>query len=131
MKCVIARRTISPQELRSIYGESVNLPETQCAIENSLAVVSASVEGEVVGFGRLVGDVGRYVYVQDLMVLPKYRGCGVGKAIMEEFHTIVRELAGSRKQILLIADDSVKSFYEKLGYEDTGRRNHLMRLQLE
>lgn len=127
---VIRRSPISSAALRSLYGASVNIEYLQVAIDKSMAVVHAAVGDEVVGFGRLVGDGSLYLYIQDLMVLPSYRDRGVGRAIMEECHNIVRELSDSRKQVLLIADDAVKAFYERLGYVDTGPRNHLMRIVL-
>jgi ribosomal protein S18 acetylase RimI-like enzyme len=78
--------------------------------------VHASFNGEVVGYGRLVGDGGLYIYIQDLIVHPKHQGQGIGNSLLEELHNIVREMKSSRRRVVLVADSGVQGFYEKAGY---------------
>jgi GNAT superfamily N-acetyltransferase len=86
-------------------------------------VVAVS-EDQVVGFaavGRVEGDadVG-LVYL--VYVLPKYWGCGVGKALMAAVIDQLREL-GVSEAVLWVLRDNQRAchFYESLGWHADGR----------
>jgi GNAT superfamily N-acetyltransferase len=54
------------------------------ALTASLAgVVARDRAGELVGMGRVVGDGGVYLYLQDVIVREPWRGRGLGTAITE------------------------------------------------
>jgi Acetyltransferase (GNAT) family. len=39
-------------------------------------------ENDIIGFGRVIGDGGIYLYIQDVIVLPEFQGQGIRKYIM-------------------------------------------------
>ncbi|WP_394325988.1 GNAT family N-acetyltransferase, partial [Methanosarcina horonobensis] len=39
-------------------------------------------ENNIIDFGRVIGDRGIYLYIQDIIVLPEFQGHGIGKHIM-------------------------------------------------
>ena len=47
------------------------------------AVVSDSISGKTVGMGRVLSDGVSDAYIQDLVILPQYRGKGIGKKLVE------------------------------------------------
>ena len=47
------------------------------------AVVIKKDEGRAIGMGRLISDGVSDAYIQDLVVLPKYRDQGIGKQLVE------------------------------------------------
>jgi ribosomal protein S18 acetylase RimI-like enzyme len=59
--------------------------------------------------------------LQAIYVLPEYQGRGVGKALWNE---IRKNFDPKRKTIVNVAIYNIKaiSFYEKLGFKDTGKR---------
>ncbi len=40
-------------------------------------------DGELIGMGRLVGDVAMYWYLQEIVVLPEYQRHGIGAQLIE------------------------------------------------
>jgi len=70
--------------------------------------------GKAVGMGRAISDGVSDAYIQDLVVLPGYRGRGIGKAIL------LRILEACRERgigwIALIAEGGSGDFYRGLGF---------------
>jgi len=67
-----------------------------------------------VGMGRMISDGASDGYIQDVVVLPEYRGKGIGSSIISE---LVRN--GKEKGLVwigLIAEKGTSSFYERLGF---------------
>lgn len=87
------------------------------AVSNSLFTLTAHRGEEVIGFLRAVGDGLTIVYIQDIIVLDKFRRQGVGsellKRTLEKFKNV--------RQILLLTDEQKDtiSFYESAGLRQT------------
>jgi len=90
--------------------------EIGALIRGSLVFVVAvdRATGKTVGMGRAISDGVSDAYIQDLVVLPEYRGRGIGKAILR------RILAACRKKgiswIGLIAEGGTGDFYRPHGF---------------
>ncbi|WP_220681362.1 GNAT family N-acetyltransferase [Methanofollis formosanus] len=83
-------------------------------IEGSFCFVVAVDDTRAVGMGRAISDGCSDAYLQDIIVLPEYRGHGIGDAIVEalvEFCT-ARDLAW----IGLIAQPGTVAFYRRHGF---------------
>ncbi|PWK69874.1 GNAT family N-acetyltransferase [Aminobacter sp. AP02] len=52
------------------------------ALENSLCV-AAYLDGQQVGFARVVTDYACFAYVCDVIVWPEHRGLGIGKKLVQ------------------------------------------------
>ena len=52
------------------------------ALENSLYCVCIYDDNNIIGFGRIIGDKTIFLYIQDIMVLPKYQSQKIGTKIM-------------------------------------------------
>jgi ribosomal protein S18 acetylase RimI-like enzyme len=77
-------------------------------------MVARSIEGRIVGMARVISDGYSDAYIQDVVVLPDYRGRGVG-------HELVRRLTQfctARKiaWIGLVAEPGTQGLYEDLGF---------------
>jgi spermidine synthase len=83
-------------------------------ISNSFCFVVARHGGEVVGMGRAISDGVSDAYIQDVVVLKKYRGQGIGKKI------ILAIVAFLKKEeidwIGLIGAPGTGRFYEQAGF---------------
>jgi GNAT superfamily N-acetyltransferase len=106
---------------RSVGWKEAAANHYDCAVRHSIACVHALVDGQIVGSGRLIGDIGAYLYIQDLIVHPDYQGQGIGGKLLQELHRIVAELGDSRQKIGLIAADDIVPFYERFGYSESQR----------
>jgi GNAT superfamily N-acetyltransferase len=113
--------------LRSVGWPSPSAEQCDRALEGSLAAVCAVDGGVAVGMGRLVGDGALYCFAVDVVVDPRHRARGTGRAIMERLEALaVARRLGTR--VDLVAAPDVVSFYRRLGYEP--RPSELMRKPL-
>jgi GNAT superfamily N-acetyltransferase len=81
----------------------------------AFAVVIDNNSGKTIGMGRIISDGVSDAYIQDLVVLPEYRGKGVGKKLVNA----LLEYCISKKLIWigLIAEPRQDEFYSSLGFK--------------
>ncbi len=85
-------------------------------VAGSHCFVLACEGDEVIGMGRAISDGISDAYIQDITVLPEFRGQGVGTVIVQE---ILKKLRVDGLQwIGLIAARHSHPFYRKLGFEE-------------
>ena len=105
------------QRLRASTGWSqVSDDCAGAGMERALFSVCAVCGGEVIGCGRVVGDGGLYFYVQDVIVLPDYRGRGIGRSIMSAIMGHIESHARPGAFIGLMAARGYAGFYERCGF---------------
>ena len=85
----------------------------------AFAVVIDSVTGKTIGTGRILSDGVSDAYLQDLVVLPQYRGKGIGKKLVE--FLLDNCLSRGILWIALISEPGQDSFYLSLGFKPLGR----------
>ncbi|WP_426452839.1 GNAT family N-acetyltransferase [Paenibacillus sp. S-38] len=92
----------------------------ETSIARSVHAVVAEAEGRTVGMGRIVGDGAMYFYIQDVAVLPEYRGRGIGRAIVERLLAYIRanRYAQGLAFVGLFASPGKEGFYERFGFRD-------------
>lgn len=106
------------QRLRRAVGWSQVPDETVAAgMSRALFSVCAVRNGEVIGCGRVVGDGGLYFYIQDIMVLPDFRGLGIGRRVMAAVMGYVEQHARPGAFIGLMAAKGYAGLYEKYGFQ--------------
>ncbi|RXE55441.1 GCN5 family acetyltransferase [Methanoculleus taiwanensis] len=80
----------------------------------AFAVAVERESGRAVGMGRVISDGVSDGYIQDLVVLPDYRGRGIGKmlvaALLEQCKTAGLGWIG------LIAEPGTEEFYQPMGF---------------
>ena len=98
--------------------QHIEVRQAEKALKNTCFSVAAVDGGRVVGIGRLVGDGAMIWYIQDVIVVPEYRGSGVGTAIVRKLIESVRREAmpGTSVTVGLMAAKGKEPFYEKLGF---------------
>lgn len=89
-------------------------------IENTLFSVCALRDGEIIGNGRVVGDGAIYFYIQDVIVLPEFRGQGVGGLIMGKIMEYLERNAHANSFIGLMAAEGARDFYLRYGFKVRG-----------
>ena len=84
-------------------------------VRQSFCFVGAFRDGEMIGMGRAVSDGVSDAYIQDVVVMEKFRGRGIGAAIIQK---IIEFLQARRiGWIGLVAQPGTQSFYQRLGFE--------------
>jgi len=81
-------------------------------------------KGRPVGMGRAISDAANDAYIQDVMVLPEYRGRGLGSRIVLKIKNRLR--ADGIQWIGLIAQDNSAPFYAELGFKPVKRSTPMM-----
>lgn len=84
------------------------------AYENSLCVLGAYDDDKLVGIIRAVGDAKTIVFVQDIIVLPKYQRKGIGtkllKTLMDKYKDVYQ------MELLTDNTEKTKAFYRSVGF---------------
>lgn len=109
-------------EIQTLYAAvgwtayTEDLPALERGFQNSLLVLAAYEDGELIGLIRAVGDGATVVFVQDLLVAPQKQRQGVGTALLKA----VLERYSNVRQLLLTTDSTPKTiaFYKSLGFSD-------------
>ncbi len=72
--------------------------------------------GRGIGMGRLLSDRVSDAYIQDVVVLPDYRGYGIGRQIVTTLLTFC--ITQGISWISLISEPGQEKFYEGLGFKE-------------
>lgn len=92
-----------------------NLKGLEQALVNSLYVVSAWHEEQLVGLIRVIGDDQTILYVQDILIHPDYQRQKIGTTLMSD---VLETYKHVRQKVLLTVDEpDVRGFYESFGFE--------------
>ena len=107
-------------EIYQLYKEvgwtayTKNMSTLKEGFKNSLLVLSAYENDELLGIVRVVGDGFTIIFIQDILVFPQAQRKGVGtallKAVLDRYHNV--------RQIVLATDNTPKAvaFYKSLGF---------------
>ena len=87
------------------------------ALKNSDALVTARIDGKLVGIGNAISDGSLVVYYPHLLVHPDYQGKGIGRAMMK----LLQKKYASFHQQMLTADAHAVEFYKSLGFKRAGK----------
>lgn len=89
------------------------------ALDNTLYSVSIYDDDKIVGFGRIIGDKTIFLYIQDIMVIPKYQGRKIGTMIMEKLIAKINEykLVNPHIRTYLGASKGKEDFYRLFGFQ--------------
>jgi len=98
------------------WKESYDPSGISSLIQESTAFAVAVHEGRAVGMVRLISDGVSDAYIQDLVVLPAFRGHGIGKKIVQTLlnHCLEKGILW----IVLIAEPGRRDFFASLGFEE-------------
>ncbi|MFC6286014.1 GNAT family N-acetyltransferase [Nocardioides sp. GCM10027113] len=92
------------------------------AIAGSLNV-GAYVDGEQVGYARVVTDRATFAWLCDVYVAPDHRGSGVGTALLER---VAAELEGLQLKRVLLATADAHDLYRRFGFEPLAHPERFM-----
>ncbi|BDR56319.1 GNAT family N-acetyltransferase [Xylocopilactobacillus apis] len=95
----------------------------QKAVSKSLVTVSAFEHEQLLGLIRVVGDGVSIIYIQDLLVNPKYQRQGIGSELLKR---VCIKYKSVRQKVLLTEEaPTVRNFYEKLGFTSCDQGNEV------
>lgn len=122
MKINYIEKTPTPDDF-NMLTESVGLGKRENsileeALKNTLYSLCVYDENKLIGYGRIIGDKTIFLYIQDVMVIPKYQGKQIGTGIMYKLLEQVDRYKKVNPNIrtYLGASKGKESFYEKFGF---------------
>jgi GNAT superfamily N-acetyltransferase len=90
----------------------VGEPETiRGMLEHADILITARVDGLLVGVSRALTDYSYCTYLSDLAVDRDYQGRGIGRELIRRTH----EAAGLRTTLILLAAPQARSYYPHIG----------------
>ncbi|ACV28768.1 Acetyltransferase (GNAT) family [Anaerococcus prevotii] len=109
-------------EIKSLYDAvgwkayTDNMTRLMKGYKNSLKVLAAFRDDELIGIIRAVGDGLTIVFIQDILVMPNEQRKGVGKSLLRAMIDLYPEV----RQIELVTDIDPKTigFYKSLGFKE-------------
>lgn len=114
-------KNINIDQLEKLYDDvewfayTQDLAVLHQALSQSLDVLSAWDNDELVGLIRIVGDGLTIIYVQDILVLNAYQNQGIATELMQQ---ILNKYSSVRQKVLLTEEaPDVRHFYEKNGFQ--------------
>lgn len=106
-------------ELYKAAGWWQESPEARAVIPSMIRgslcfMVARSLDGRIVGMARVISDGFSDAYIQDVVVLEKYRRRGVGRELVRRLtqFCVARKIAW----IGLVAEPGTQGLYEELGF---------------
>ena len=91
-----------------------NMTALEQGYKNSLLVLAAYENEELLGIVRVVGDGATIILVQDILIYPQKQRQGIGTSLLKA----VLERYADVRQIQLVTDNTPKTvaFYQSLGF---------------
>lgn len=99
---------------RHIQGKQI-----EKALQNTMYMVKATVNGKLAGIGRAVGDYSIVCILTDICVKPKFQRQGIGLKITSELKKLIEDNVsdGEKMQIELTPSAGNEAFYEKASFK--------------
>src|SRR5690625_2265736 len=123
------RKSINKEQLERLYNDvewyayTEDLEVLEQAINQSLDVISAWNQDELIGLIRIVGDGLTIIYIQDILVLNAYQNQGIATKLVQK---TLKQYKNVRQKVLLTEEATdVRHFYEKNGFQSCDK-GHLV-----
>ena len=89
------------------------------ALDNTMYMVKATVDGKLAGIGRVVGDYSIVCILSDICVKPEFQKLGIRLKITKELKRLIEENVneGEKIQIELTPTAGNEAFYQKAGFK--------------
>lgn len=91
---------------------------SQKALDNTIYSVSIYEDNQIIGFGRLIGDSICFIYIHDVMVIPKYQSKKIGTLIMNKLIEKINEIKKENPnvRVYLGASEGKEGFYRRFNF---------------
>lgn len=127
MRCVMpaylsTTDSIGEQEVVALYRaagwSSADKPgHLLPALRGSHCLVTARVDGRLVGLANAISDGHLVVYFPHMLVHPAHQRRGIGRAMVQALMSRYKDF----HQLMLTADAEAAGFYERMGFSRAGK----------
>lgn len=123
MNDIILEENITIEEflevIESVGFKTYSKDQVEKALNNTMYMVKAMVDGKIAGIGRVVGDYSVVCCLSDICVKPEYQGKGIGLKIVTKLKEMIEDgvKEGEKIQIELTPTAGNEAFYQKAGFK--------------
>ena len=123
MNDIILEENITIEEflevIESVGFKTYSKDQVEKALNNTMYMVKAIVDGKIAGIGRVVGDYSIVCCLSDICVKPEYQGKGIGLKIVTKLKEMIEDgvKEGEKIQIELTPTAGNEPFYQKAGFK--------------
>ena len=123
MNDIILEENITIEEflevIESVGFKTYSKDQVEKALNNTMYMVKAIVDGKIAGIGRVVGDYSIVCCLSDICVKPEYQGKGIGLKIVTKLKEMIEDgvKEDEKIQIELTPTAGNEAFYEKAGFK--------------
>lgn len=105
--------------IESVGWKTYSKAQIEKALENTMYMVKATVNGQLAGIGRVVGDYSIVCMLTDVCVKPEFQGKGIGLTIVKELKRLIEKnvVEDEKMQIELTPTAGNEAFYQKAGFK--------------
>lgn len=105
--------------IESVGFKTYSKDQVEKALNNTMYMVKAIVDGKIAGIGRVVGDYSIVCCLSDICVKPEYQGKGIGLKIVTKLKEMIEDgvKEGEKIQIELTPTAGNEPFYQKAGFK--------------
>lgn len=113
--------TITAEEfckLREMVNfQSLSMEQAQRVLAHTTYLVALFYDNVCIGITRLLFDYGTDAYITDVIVHPHYQGNGIGRILLEDILSFIKENSmGTKVACSLYANIGKEEFYNKFGF---------------
>ena len=105
--------------VKSVGWNTYSTEQVEKALKNTMYMVKATIDGNLAGIGRVVGDYSIVCMLSDICVKPEYQKKGIGLQITKYLKNRIEENihSGEKIQIELTPTAGNEEFYKKAGFK--------------
>ena len=105
--------------IESIGWKTYSKEQITKALNNTMYMVKALVDGKLGGIGRVVGDQSIACMLTDICVKPEFQGKGIGLKIVNELKKLIEDgvKEGEKVKVELTPTTGNEEFYKKAGFK--------------
>ena len=100
----------STLDQRRPVGEATTI---RAMLANADLIITARVDGQLVGLSRAISDFGYCTYLSDLAVDQQYQRQGIGRELIRRTH----QQAGLQTTLILLSAPGAVSYYPHIGMQ--------------
>ena len=100
--------------LGAFWAKERKIEDMAIAIANSNPVVTVWDNERLIGFARATSDGIYRAAIWDVVVHPDYRGCGLGRKLVE---TVLTHPLVNKVERVYLTTTNQQSFYERIGFQ--------------
>lgn len=109
----------------SYWAKDIPRETVDNALRHSLCI-GVFLNGQQIGFSRLITDYTTFAYLADVYVEPGHRGKGLSKRMMK--HIMEQEFVNRLRRIVLATDDA-HGLYRQFGFQSPENPETLMEIR--